>query len=207
MKMISMEKIIEAQVNMVEIADALRSGQTLIYPTETCYGLGCDASNSDAVEKIFAIKGRDKQKPCIVLFKDIDTVKKYAVLDPAVEEKILPHWPGSLTVVLPVQPNTNLSSLVISSEGKIACRISPHPFIQNLLHVFDGPLVSTSANFAGAPNIYTSEEIVEVFTEKNSSPNIFVDAGSLPPTPPSTIIEVEGETVKVLRQGEVIISS
>jgi len=197
-----MEIIESKNVAIDEIVMALKKGQTLVYPTETCYGLGCDATHTEAVEKIFAIKGRDKRKPCILLFPDIESLKKYANIDPVIEEKIVPYWPGALTVVLALKENTDLSPLLISSERKIACRISSSPFIQNLLKEFDHPLVSTSANMSGGANIYTSKEIEIIFTDI-VRPDIFIDGGNLRVTPPSTLVEVEGEVLNILRQGDV----
>ncbi len=202
-----MKKIFETEVEMNMLTSEVESGKVCIYPTETCYGIGCDALDNMAVQKVFAIKKRDPQKPCILLFKDIEMLKQYAVLNPDVEQKIKPYWPGALTVTLPVQKDTHLSHLVISSLEKIACRISPHPFIQRLFETLSHPLVSTSANLAGLPAIYTSEEIVQTFGNGNeNSPDFFIDAGNLPLTPPSTIIDIEGNIITVIRQGDIKIS-
>jgi len=205
MIMTNMKIIPQAQVPMSEIADALGRGQTLIYPTETCYGLGCSATESISVQKIFEIKNRPQEKICIILFRDIDHLRKYALLDPATEEKVAPYWPGPLTVRLPVKENTGISPLIISPEGTISCRISPHPFIQELFQSFDGPLVSTSANISGEPSIYTREKILESFLAKPIAPDIFIDGGNLPLNPPSTVIEVKDGKVTILRQGSITI--
>lgn len=199
-----MKKISDSDVNFQQLTSEIEKGTVFIYPTETCYGVGCDGLDDTAVEKVFAIKKRDPQKPCILLFKDIDMLRRYAFLESEVEEKIKPYWPGALTVTLPAQSDTSLSPLVVSSTGKIACRISPHPFIQKLFETLSRPLVSTSANLAGEPAIYTSEEIIKTFGQGDkNSPDIFVDAGNLPLTPPSTIIDIEGNKITVIRQGEV----
>lgn len=189
-----------------KIVSILKEGGTFIYPTETCYGLGCDATNSEAVEKIFKIKNRPKEKPCIVLFKDVFLLKQYAVLDSFTENLVQSYWPGALTVLLPVQSNTRLSPYIIPETNKISCRISPHPFIQKLFENFDSPLVSTSANLAGEPNIYDSKEIVKNFSSKEHAPDIFIDAGDLPFNPPSTLIEIRNEKIYVLRQGSIYLN-
>lgn len=201
-----MKKIFEPDVNFGEVNATLQSGTVLIYPTETCYGIGCDSTVQTAVEKVFAIKGRDTQKPCILLFSDLEMLRKYAQFDPVIEQKVFPHWPGALTVLLPAKENTDLSPLVISSEGKIACRISPYPFIRKLFETFDHPLVSTSANLSGAANIYEASEIEHVFEGREISADIFIDAGDLPVCPPSTLIEIKNGVVTVLRQGTITLS-
>ncbi len=198
-----MHVISESQVDFAGLTSALKAGATFVYPTETCYGIGCDATCFDAVERVFELKDRPKGKPCILLFKDIEMLKHYAVLDSFTENLLQVYWPGALTVLLPVQPKVNISPLIIPDTGKISCRISPHPFIQKLFEHFDSPLVSTSANVSGEPTIYESQKVLETFLNKEKTADIFVDAGDLPFTLPSTVIEIKNNKVQVFRQGGV----
>jgi L-threonylcarbamoyladenylate synthase len=190
-------------INFLKLVDQIALGALCIYPTETCYGIGCDVKNHKAVEKIFEIKGRSKEKPCILLFRDMSMLSKYVVIPKNFEKIFLKYWPGPLTVLLEVLEKSNISPLLVPETRKISCRISSHPFIQRLFEYCDVPLLSTSANFSGDPNIYTSKEILEKFSSKKLSPDIFVDAGDLALNPPSTIIEIKDGQVEILRQGSI----
>lgn len=200
-----MQVISESQVDFDSLVSALKAGVTFVYPTETCYGLGCDATNFEAVEKVFEIKNRPKDKVSIVLFKNIEHLKQYVYIDTYTEQKVTPHWPGALTVRLPLKENTDIAALLVSPEHTISCRISPHSFIQKLFEYFDNPLVSTSANVSGEPAIYESQKVLESFLKKEIAPDTFIDAGDLALTPPSTVIEIKDGKIEVFRQGSVII--
>lgn len=195
----------ENTLNIQNLFLEISSGKTFIYPTETCYGLGCDAANFEAVEKVFDIKGREKEKPCILLFRDIEMLRQYAVFDQILEEKISLYWPGALTILLKVLADTNLSPLLIPKNKKISCRISSHPFLQKLFEYCNTPIVSTSANFSGQPSLYEFSKIKEAFQFQKNAPDICVDGGDLPLCPPSTVIDIVDGKVQILRQGSISI--
>lgn len=192
-------------INISDLAQEISSGKTFIYPTETCYGLGSDATNHEAVEKVFEIKGREKEKPCILLFRDILMLRQYAVFDQNLESRLVSYWPGALTVLLPILPHTNLSPLLIPQNQKISCRISSHPFLQKLFEYCNTPIISTSANFSGQPSIYEFSKIKEAFLFQKNAPDICIDAGDLPFCPASTIIEIKDGKIEIHRQGNVYI--
>lgn len=194
-----MKFIAQKDVILSDLVSALNDGKTLVYPTETCYGLGCDATNAAAVEKIFAIKGRAKEKSLIVLAYDLSAMTPYIEITPALESLAKNYWPGALTVIVPAKAGSGLAPGVIADDGTVAFRVTSHPFAHALTEAFGKPIVSTSANIAGGPNPYTIEEAV--------SADIGIDAGELPRRPPSTVVRLREERVEVLRQGSVIIAS
>lgn len=192
-------------INLDEISVALHAGQTFIYPTETCYGLGCDATNTEAVKKIFGIKGREAGKSVLMLAPSVAMVKEYAEWNEMAEQLAQQYWPGALTMILPVLPMTALAPGVIRQDGTVAFRVSADPFCQTLTQSFDRPIVSTSANMAGEQNLYAADAVVSVFAERTLQPDVFIDGGDLPVRPPSTIVQVLGNDVTIVRQGDMIL--
>lgn len=186
----------------------LREGGTLVYPTETCYGLGCSALNAEAVEKVFNIKVRAKDKPVLVIAHDVSVLMKYVEWNEEIEELARTYWPGPLTIVAPVKVDGDfmLAKGVIGENHTAAFRVTSHPFAASLAKELGGPIVSTSANIASYANPYDIEYIVQMFGGKEYTPDLIIDAGNLPHHSPSTIVRVEGDGTKtILRQGEIIL--
>lgn len=200
-----MQILQQKNLNFTELARALETGQTFVYPTETCYGLGCDATNAEAVKKIFQIKQRKEDKPCLLLFPSKDMVKEYVDWNETLESLTQKYWPGALTIVAPLKSNTLFPELLQGQGNTIAFRVSNHPFITELFQNYNKPIVSTSANVAGAPNPYSINAVKESFQVQPFKPDIFIDAGELEPEPPSTIVTLEQNKIKILRQGKIII--
>ena len=194
-------------LNLNNIVEALRMGQTLVYSTETCYGLGCDATNGNAVKKIFAIKERLESKSLLVLMANVLMVKKYVDWSPVLEKLATKYWPGPITIVATLKSGVVLPRGVVGADGTIALRISAHPLAQQLTKLLDRPLVSTSANISGGDNLYNIAEVEAVFKNKINQPDIIIDAGELPQQKPSTIVKIESEQIHVLRQGEIEIQN
>jgi L-threonylcarbamoyladenylate synthase len=200
-----MKVIPESQLNISEIVSALKDGKTIVYPTETSYGLGCDATNQPAVDAIFAIKQRQKEKSLLVLVPHQEMAMQYAVWSPAIEDLANKYWPGPLTIVAPAHPDSDLASGVIAEDGTIAFRISSHPIAVALSQALDKPLVSTSANISGTGNPYSIDDIGHSFGQNTQQPDILIDAGDLLQHSPSTIVRVINDTVEIIRQGDIIL--
>ena len=191
--------------NIGEIVEALKQGGVAIFPAETSYGLGCDPANQSAVDKIFTIKNRASDRPLLVVVPDIIVAKKYLVWNDALEKLANQFWPGALTIVanykMQETSEENLVQGVVSRNNTLALRVTADPWLQKLLINFGRPLVATSANISEAGEIFEAEKIKQIFSKSDVA--IFVDAGDLPQTKTTTIIDVTfGEPV-VLRQGEV----
>jgi L-threonylcarbamoyladenylate synthase len=193
-----MKVIPQKDVILADIVSALTEGKTIVYPTETCYGLGCDATNRAAVEKIFAIKGRKKGKPLLMIVHDVSAMSSYIEVTPALEDMAKKYWPGALTAIVPAKTGTDLAPGVIAEDGTVAFRVTSYPFAHALAEAFGKPIVSTSANIAGGPNPYTIEEAVHA--------DIGIDAGELPRCMPSTIIRLREGGIDIVRQGSVMFS-
>ncbi|SFS94605.1 L-threonylcarbamoyladenylate synthase [Sphingobacterium wenxiniae] len=127
--------------------ETLKSGGLILYPTDTIWGIGCDATNEAAVEKIFVLKGRDKSKSMIVLLHNDNQLMSYANDIPEVAYELIEYTENPLTIVY--SNAKNLAKNILAEDGSIGIRIVKHPFCEQLLQRFRKPIVSTSANISG----------------------------------------------------------
>lgn len=131
------------------ILACLENGGTILYPTDTIWGIGCDATNADAVEKVFALKDRDRNKPFVLLASSIQMVKEFVhQMHPRIETLLLFHE-RPLTVIYPGAQN--LAPNAIGSDRSVAIRIPKDDFCKALISEFGKPLVATSANISDEP--------------------------------------------------------
>lgn len=197
--------IISDLVNISATVQVLCEGKTVAYPTETSYGFGCDATNREAVNKIFAIKGREAGKPLLVVVADLDQIKPYIIWDERLEIINKKYWPGPLTVIVQAKSPTVLADGVVSADGWLAFRVTSHPVAKELAKNLGKPLVSTSANFAGQPPLYSAQKIIEIFNTQKVQPDVLIDAGELPEVVPSTIIKLAFGEIEIIRQGAITV--
>lgn len=139
--------------------ETLKSGGLILYPTDTIWGIGCDATNPEAVEKIFALKGRDKGKSMIILLGNDNQLVSYVREVPEVAYELLEASEKPLTIIY--SNAKNLAPNAIAEDGSIGIRVVNHPFCEQLLQRFRKPIVSTSANISGEPSARNFSEISE----------------------------------------------
>ena len=144
----------EAITNSSEI---LKASKTILYPTDTVWGIGCDATDEKAVQKVYQLKQRDDSKALICLVKDMDMLSKYVENIPEKALEYLEQTERPTTVIYPKAKH--LAKNLIAEDGSIAMRICQTEFCQNLLNDFDKPIVSTSANISGSPTPQSFEDI------------------------------------------------
>lgn len=190
-----------------EAVHILKNSGVIVFPTETAYGLGADATNERAVERLMAIKGREGWKTPPLIAADREMVEQYANLSPTMHRLADEYWPGPLTLVVPtpgVGQHRVLANGVVR-EGTIAVRVSSHKLVQELSRELGAPIVATSANVAGQPSCYDVASVRAQFATHLLQPDFYLDDGPLATQKPSTIVaEQDGELV-VLRQGEIIV--
>lgn len=145
----------KAEIN--QSLKTLASGGTLIYPTDTIWGLGCDATNQAAVEKVYKIKNRPDSKSLIILVNGMEMLQKYISEVPAEIEKFLRDTSKPTTVIY--RHPAGLASNVIAADDTVAIRIVQSDFCKALISEFGKPIVSTSANFSGQPSASSFKEI------------------------------------------------
>ncbi|MFZ4739581.1 MAG: L-threonylcarbamoyladenylate synthase [Bacteroidales bacterium] len=128
----------------------LEKGGVILYPTDTIWGIGCDATNKFAVEKIFHIKRREKNKSMIVLLDSIDQLYNYVNNIPSIAYEMIAKAERPITIIYPEAKN--LAENIIASDGSIAIRIPDNKFCHQLIKIYGKPIISTSANFSGEPS-------------------------------------------------------
>jgi len=136
-----------------EVAKAFKvvqEGGIILYPTDTIWGIGCDATNTEAVKKIFKLKQRDEAKSMIILLDTENKLESYVREVPAVAYDLIEYAENPLTLVMPGAKN--ISPALISGDGSVGVRIVKHDFCQQLIQRLRKPLVSTSANVSGQPS-------------------------------------------------------
>ena len=174
-------------LNIDSSVEWLNAGKILIHPTESIWGLGCDAMNEKAVNLIFKIKKRDKKKSFILLIDSLISFEKYLQdIDDKDRFYLDEHWPGPYTFL--VKYNDNLPSHLKNETGKIAIRVSNHLPMKNLLEAYKGFMVSTSANFSGQSNINCPNKILETFANDDIA---YYDESLGEQSKPSQIIDLE----------------
>ena len=179
--------------------EALRSGEVIVFPTETFYGLGANALQEDAVERVAVLKGRDAKNPMALIIADLDMLKEVVADPPPMAERLMSvFWPGPLTLVLPAKKG--LSSLLCNPNGGVGVRVSSHPVASALVKRFGHPLTATSANPSGAEPARTIAQAQTYFANRL---RIFIDAGELKGQKGSTVVECHGDRYKVIREGEI----
>ena len=140
----------------------LKSGKVLIHPTESIWGLGCDAFNEKAFNKIFEIKKREQHKSFILLCRSLDFLNKYIKKIDKKDENLLKQiWPGPVTFL--INYNKNIPNHLKTNNGKIAVRVSNHLPLKQLLEGFNGFMVSTSANLSGQKILDNPDDILNFF--------------------------------------------
>ncbi|HEX2920851.1 MAG TPA: L-threonylcarbamoyladenylate synthase [Bacteroidales bacterium] len=144
--------------------EVLKEGGIIIYPTDTIWGLGCDATNNKAIEKIFSIKSREENKSLLILVNGIGMLERYVSEIPSTASELISVSDDPLTIIYP--KGKNLATGVCSSDGSVGIRICNEEFCNELISRFRKPIVSTSANLSGNPSPRHFGEIDKSILEK-----------------------------------------
>lgn len=191
-----MQGPIHNAADLLELAARLKAGGLVAFPTETVYGLGADAGNSDAVLSIYETKGRPRFNPLIVHVADLDMAKAYAEFSP-LALRLAALWPGPLTLVLPRRPEAALSDLVTAGLDTVGIRIPNHKLALALIREAGRPLAAPSANPSGKLSPTTAMQVVQGVGDRIP----VLDGGPSQSGVESTILKVTGDDVTQLRAG------
>ena len=154
--------------NKLDIAkNLLSSGELVIFPTETVFGLGADATNNEAVKSIFKVKKRPRANPIICHFKTIKQIEKYFVLSEFEKKLGSKFWPGPLTIILKKRNNSKISKLVSHNSTLVGCRIPSNKLAKKLITLFDLPVAAPSANLSERTSVTNIMDIDPILEKKN----------------------------------------
>ncbi len=172
----------------------INQGGIAVFPTDTVYGIGCNPYNRDSVRKIYEIKSRDISKPFPVLVYSKEIAEKIAFFDEFTKKIVEKFWPGTLTIILKLTDAELKKSLNVTD--KIAVRVPNHKCTLELLKKCNF-LVGTSANISGQSSFTNPDECFKNIQKYD----VFVDGGIITSKTESTIIEIENEKIKIIREG------
>lgn len=197
-----MERIGIDSPNAVEQAAAvLRAGGVVVIPTDTIYGLACDAMNETAVRKIFEMKMRSREKALPIFVSNAVMLEQVARVSPEMSAMLSQLWPGALTAVLLAQ--STIPEILHRGTPAIGVRMPKYQFDLNLVEKFGGPLAVTSANISGKGSHTQIESVINSFHE-SAGPNLIVDAGNLSDSMASTVVDFTKTPPVILREGPVL---
>ena len=180
-------------------ADFIRVGGLIVFPTDTLYGIGGSALSRRAIFEIYEIKKREEKKPIPLLVESIESLNLIVSdISPQAQMLIDKFWPGPLTLVF---NSSHLLPDILTQERKtIAVRIPASKLCMSLLKLSGCPITATSANLAGEP---TPKSVAEIENQLGFGIDLYLDAGELPETKPSTIVDMTSPIPKLLRAGAI----
>ena len=179
-------------------ARIVRDGGVVLYPTDTIYGLGCDALRPVSVQRLLAVKGRSGAKGMLVLIHSMEQLQELAVGVSKEARSLLEHfWPGPLTVLF--KAAREMPKDLQGDGGKLGVRWPASGFLQRWLELLRVPLVSTSANRSGECYDGSPDVLRKLFGNRV---DLFLDAGPLPASRPSTVLDASSQPFRIVREGE-----
>jgi L-threonylcarbamoyladenylate synthase len=182
---------------MSEVCSSLAQGLIVSYPTETFYGLGASIYSESALEKIFAIKGREGGKPLPIIIPDRTSLEELTSNIPDIANVLIKKfWPGGLTLIFRASPR--VSPLITGGTGTIGVRISSHPLAQQIVSTLGMPITATSANLSGGKTCSTAQEVYDILSDKI---DIIIDGGRTEGLLPSTILDLTQTPPRIVREG------
>lgn len=198
-----MDEILDSEVveksldGVQKVVQAIESGELVIYPTETVYGLAADPTSKDAVLKVFRAKSRPLEKPISVAVNSLSMAYRVGKLSKREEKLIQTLLPGPLTVLVRRRPP--ISELLTAGTGKVGVRIPDHPVPLKLVEAVGGPITCTSANISGNP---PPRDLDRALNQLGESVKLAINGGRSTDVQPSTVVDVERD-VEVIRKGPI----
>jgi len=179
--------------------DILLQGGLVACPTESFYGLAVDATNEEAIRRLFALKKRAAGHPILLLIPSVELISEYVIrISPVAHQLINEFWPGGLTLVF--EASERISPLLTAGTGKIGLRLSNHPLATALARAIGAPITGTSANISGTPPCCSAKEVLVSFGEDI---DLIIDGGETAGGIGSTILDVTVDPPQILRKGMV----
>lgn len=187
------------KINIQEAKKSLINGRLVVFPTETVYGLGGDATNEKAINKIYNIKNRPKNNPLICHFKNIEDIEKHFIINDKSYELAYKFWPGPLTLILEKKLNSKISPTLSNYKNLVGCRIPKNLVAQKLLNELDFPIAAPSANYSTK---LSSTKISHLSKEIKKDVYI-LDGGESMHGLESTVLKVIDDRAEILRLGSI----
>lgn len=182
-----------------EVAIAIKEGKLVVFPTDTVYGIGTNAYDEQACEKIYEVKGRPMYKPLVVLISDISMLKKMVKNVTPVEQKLIDtFWPESLTIKF-LKKENSFPNIISANDEYIRVRLTKKDPIHRLIEEAGVPVVAPSANISGSE---TGTKINNIINELGNKVDYILNYGDIESDIVSTIVQVEDEKIDIIREGK-----
>jgi len=181
--------------------NVIKGGGIVVFPTDTAYGLGVDATNDQAVQKLYTLKERDSSKPIHIVVSDLEMAGEYVEVTGDAQKLADVFLPGPLTIIL--KDRGVISKKLLGEGSTLGIRIPDNKAILNLVESSGVPITATSANKSGDSNPYTIEDIKRSFGDDFNTIDYVIDGGELNKVPPSTLVDLTGHTLEILREGPI----
>jgi L-threonylcarbamoyladenylate synthase len=190
---------------------ALKQGKTIVYPTDTSYGIACDITNASARARFYKIKERTPKQPVHIIMPSQAWAKKIALWDKNASALAQAFWPGPLSLILPLKQKSSLLpeylKIISAGTGTVGLRLPNNKVALSLAHMLGRPIPATSANPSGHASkgydSYSSSDVIKQFSRKKYKPDIIIDAGQLPKRKPSTLVKIGGNKWEIIRPGPI----
>lgn len=203
MKILKLNEVSKEEI-IANTANALMAGKIVIYPTETCYGIGVDATNQKAVDKLLTYKERREGKPLSIAVTDEQMASKYVEINEIAHNLYKNYLPGPITVVS--KSKNNVAKGIASESGTIGIRIPDYQLILDIIKAFGKPITSTSANMSYGARPYSIKQLISDLPQKQKSLiDLIIDAGTLPTKKPSTVVDTTLNNLNIMREGKLLI--
>lgn len=198
-------KVIDLKANQIQAikqaVDVLKKGGLIVYPTDTCFGLGAQATNQAAVKKIFDFKG-DRQKPIAIAVSDKHMASQYVQINEMADNIYKNFLPGPITVISKSKGKT--VAKLESQQGTLGVRIPNYPFLLKLIAEFGQPITTTSANASGQKPPYNLDDFLKYNSKTRlAMVDLFLNPGPLPLRTPSTVVDTTLNEATIIRQGQI----
>jgi len=197
-KIIKISPVNPAREAIMKAATIIKSGGTIVFPTRCLYGLGTDAFNAAAVDRLFSIKRRSTQKPILILIDHIRQLERLVTHIPEIAVNIMQKfWPGNITLVF--EAGDDVCPNLTGRGRQIGIRLPGHPVASALVKAVASPITGTSANLSGSPGCH---QVSDLQPEVGAQVELIIDAGPLEGGRGSTVIDVtKGDKPIILREG------
>lgn len=198
MRRLSAISNIDERAALAAAVDALRRGGVVAYPTDTLYGLAADPASDAAMERLFAVKQRDRAQAIPLIASDLDQARAAGRFTAGDLRLARAFWPGPLSLV--VQAQAGVSRLAAADDGTVAIRVPAHPLARGLAAAFGMCITATSANLSGQPAAAVADDVAMALGDRI---DLLLDGGAAPGGLPSTIVALHGGRATLMRTGAV----
>lgn len=180
-------------------AAAIKNGEVVVHPTETCYGFAVDPFNEEALNALYEIKKMDPDKPLSIMVSSMDMADEYGLFSDYAKNIVEQFWPGPVSIMVMKRKGV-LPENFNKGEKFVNFRYSSDPFSVRLVELVGKPIVTTSANLAGKSACYNVKDLKDQLgVRRFEKIGLVVDGGKIPPNPPSTIVKIVGDTTVFVR--------